>query len=190
MTLTAKKSLPALLISSAFVFFFGIACSKNNPATPTADQNVSQNAPVAPEPKTPAEKVQMDATFKKVSDGVEARIHITGLSPNSKHGLHIHEKGECTEPDFKSAGDHFNPQSKNHGAPGDTTSHLGDLGNIIADSNGSYSGVLKIKNATSSGPMSLLNRSLIVHEKTDDLKTQPSGDSGNRLDCVVIRSIQ
>lgn len=171
-----------LLSTAALVFSGGLSCSRNDSQT--------QTVPVEPQASTSTVKVEMDATFKKVSDGVEISLNVTGLSPNSKHGLHVHEKGECKAPDFSSAGGHFNPHSKDHGAPGDTKSHLGDLGNIASDANGNFSGVLTLKNATASGPMSLLNRSLIVHEKTDDLKTQPSGDSGNRLACVVIGTIQ
>ncbi len=172
-----------LLSTAALVFASGLSCTRNNSSQP-------QNAPVAPEPNTSSVRIEMDATFKKILEGVEITLNVTGLSPNSEHGMHIHEKGECRAPDFASAGGHFNPHSQNHGAPGDTQSHLGDLGNITADANGKYAGVLTIKNATSSGPLSILNRSIIIHEKTDDLKTQPSGDSGNRLACVVVGTIQ
>jgi superoxide dismutase, Cu-Zn family len=132
-------------------------------------------------------KVNIDSKFSKVTDGVEAQLTLTGLKPNSQHGLHIHEKGECSPPDFKSAGEHFNPDSQPHGAPGAPISHVGDLGNITADANGNFSGVVKVPNATFDGPRSILNRSLVVHEKTDDLSTQPAGDSGDRIACTVIK---
>ncbi len=56
--------------------------------------------------------------------------------------------------------------------------------------NGNFIGTITIKDATVDGPNGILHRSLIVHEKTDDMKTQPSGDSGARIACVVINSIE
>jgi superoxide dismutase, Cu-Zn family len=167
------KYITSLKISSILLLLMCIGCTKNN--TDTTATNSS-----AP---------SMEATFKKVNDDVEANLKISGLQPNTQHGLHIHMRGECYGPDFKSAGDHFNPLSKSHGAPGSGSSHLGDLGNISADRNGSFTGTVKISGASADGPNSILHRSLIVHQKSDDLNSQPAGNSGYRIACVVINSI-
>ncbi len=135
------------------------------------------------------DNAKIDGRFKRVSDGVEARLQISGLQPNAQHALHIHNVGRCDGPDFTSAGDHFNPEAKNHGAPG-SNAHLGDLGNITTDKNGVFSGSVKIANATSDGQKGILQKSIIVHQKADDLKSQPSGDSGDRIACMVIGNFE
>ena len=76
-------------------------------------------------------KVTQDADFVKLVADLD------GLAPNSKHGFHIHEFGDCTAPDASSAGSHYDPAAtKHHGMPNDKMSHAGDMGNIEADANG------------------------------------------------------
>ncbi len=132
----------------------------------------------------------MEADFTQVADGVDLELKVEGLQPHSVHGLHIHENGDCRGPDFTSAGNHFNPQTKVHGPPDNSESHLGDLGNIKVDDKGSYAGVIKIKNATREGVNGIHNRSLIIHEQQDDLISQPAGNSGKRLACIIISDIK
>jgi Cu-Zn family superoxide dismutase len=121
-------------------------------------------------------------------DDINIKGEITGLTPG-KHGIHIHEKGSCNQPDFKAAGDHFNPTGKQHGDMG-KESHMGDLGNLNADKNG----VAKLDVDLDgdywmlSGKNSIVGKSIVVHEKADDFKTQPSGDSGNRIACGIIEA--
>ncbi len=178
----------SLVITPLFIFFCNASCTKNTPSPtetgvlPPAGTNSDMNAVAAKDAK-------LTATFKQINDGIEVNLAITGLQANSEHGLHIHAVGECNGLDFKTAGDHFNPQSKNHGAPGDSNAHLGDLGNITTDGSGNFSGNIKIKNATRDGANGILRRSLIVHQNADDLKSQPSGESGDRIACVVINSV-
>jgi superoxide dismutase, Cu-Zn family len=113
---------------------------------------------------------------------------IEGLKANSIHGIHIHENGDCSAADASSAGDHFNPVNEKHGALGRTPSaHMGDLGNISADANGvavidrKFDGL-----RLNTGKGSIVGRSVVVHEKIDDLKSQPAGDSGSRIACGII----
>jgi Cu-Zn family superoxide dismutase len=124
-------------------------------------------------------------TFTKSGDEVKVVADITGLKPG-KHGFHIHEFGDCTAPDAKSAGGHFNPGGHQHGAPDATDRHAGDLGNIEADATGKAHLDLTDKVMKLSGPDSILGLAVIVHEKADDLKTQPTGDAGGRVACGVI----
>lgn len=115
---------------------------------------------------------------------------ITGLAPG-KHGFHIHEFGDNTN-GCTSAGPHFNPNKKEHGAPNADIRHVGDLGNVEADANG----VAKI-NITDSlislnGSNSILGRTVVVHADVDDLGlgghelSKTTGNAGARLGCGVI----
>src|SRR3989440_424771 len=106
-----------------------------------------------------------------------------------KHGFHIHEKGDCSAPDAMSAGPHFNPKHQHHDGPTGTERHAGDFGNVEADASGK--GHLEWKGKLDlSGPNSIIGKSVIVHEKEDDLKTDPAGNSGARFACGVINAAE
>jgi Cu-Zn family superoxide dismutase len=140
-------------------------------------------------------KASGSVTFSEVADGVRVDAHITGLSPG-KHGFHVHEFGDCSSADgnaagASAAGDHFNPAKNPHGAPDAAQRHEGDMGNIEADASGAAK--LSYVDHTLSlhdGAKSIVGRSVIVHEKADDLKSQPSGDAGERIACGVIGRVQ
>jgi superoxide dismutase, Cu-Zn family len=123
-------------------------------------------------------------TFTKMGDTVQVVADVTGLTPG-KHGFHIHEFGDCSAADASSAGSHFNPMKKPHGAPDSAERHAGDLGNLEADSTGKAHLELKDNMLKLSGENSILGRGLIVHEKVDDW-SQPTGNAGGRLACGVI----
>jgi Cu-Zn family superoxide dismutase len=129
-------------------------------------------------------KVTGTVTFTKVGDEVEVVADIQNLTPG-KHGFHIHEKGDCSAPDASSAGAHFNPTQKHHGGPTTADHHAGDLGNITADASGKAhldgKGKLSL-----SGTDSIIGKSVVVHQKEDELKTDPSGNSGVRIACGPI----
>ncbi len=124
-------------------------------------------------------------TFTKTDGGMQVVADITGLTPG-QHGFHIHEFGDCSAPDATSAGGHFNPSKNPHAGHDDAKRHEGDLGNIEADSSGKAHLELTDKIMTMSGEMSIIGRGVIVHEKVDDLKTQPTGNAGGRVACGVI----
>lgn len=124
-------------------------------------------------------------TFTTTDSGVWVVADVNGL-PEGKHGLHIHEFGVCHGPDALSAGGHFNPSNQPHGGPDSDAHHAGDLGNLVADSFGHAHMERLDKDLALSGPDSIIGRSVVVHEKEDDFKTQPSGDSGARISCGVI----
>jgi Cu-Zn family superoxide dismutase len=125
-------------------------------------------------------------TFTKMGDQVQVVGDIENLTPG-KHGLHLHEKGDCSAPDAASAGAHFNPTHQHHGGPTTAERHAGDLGNIQPDGSGKahidWRGKMSL-----SGADSIIGKSVIVHEKEDDLKTDPSGNSGARIACGVIEA--
>lgn len=124
-------------------------------------------------------------TFTSGSDGVTVVADISGLTPG-KHGFHIHEFGDCSSPDAKSAGGHYNPMKHEHAGPDASNRHMGDLGNIEADASGKAHVEMKDKMLKLSGENSIIGYGVIVHEKADDMKTQPTGDAGGRVACGVI----
>lgn len=134
---------------------------------------------------TVGNKVMGTVRFTEVVGGVKVVADIRGLTPG-KHGFHIHECGDCTFPDGSSAGGHFNPKKMNHGSPMDAMRHEGDMGNIEADASGKAHLEYVDKTISFQGETSIIGRSIIVHEKEDDMKTQPSGNAGARLACGVI----
>ena len=131
-------------------------------------------------------KVTGTITFTKSGDDVQVTGDIENLTPG-QHGFHLHDKGDCSAPDAASAGPHFNPSHQHHGGPETAERHAGDLGNIEADSSGKahvqWKGKLSL-----SGADSIIGKSVVVHEKADDLKTDPSGNSGARIACGVIEA--
>jgi Cu-Zn family superoxide dismutase len=134
---------------------------------------------------TAGNNVSGTVTFAASGDTVKVVADITGLTPG-KHGFHIHEFGDCSDPKAASAGGHFNPSHKQHGAPDASDRHAGDLGNIEADASGKAHLELTDSVMKLSGSDSIIGHAVIVHEKADDLKTQPTGDAGGRVACGVI----
>lgn len=124
-------------------------------------------------------------TFEAAQGGVRVVAHISGLSPG-KHGFHIHEFGDCSSENGLSAGGHFNPTSMPHSMPASEKRHIGDLGNIIAGADGKADLDYVDPMIAFTGENSIIGRGVIVHEKEDDLKTQPTGDAGGRLACGVV----
>jgi Cu-Zn family superoxide dismutase len=132
-----------------------------------------------------AGKVAGTIHFHKRSGGVHVMGTVTGLAPGT-HGFHVHEFGDCSAADFTSAGSHFNPTQEPHGAPDAAKRHEGDMGNIQAGADGTAKVDYTDSRMDFDGDDSILARAVIVHEKADDLKTQPTGDAGGRLACGVI----
>ncbi len=124
--------------------------------------------------------------FRRTEGGVQVTGEINGLSPGGEHGFHVHQYGDCSGSDGKTAGGHFNPEGMEHGGPTSEKRHIGDLGNITANE----AGIAKIdfvdKKLSLTGPHSIIGRGVIVHAKADDLTSQPTGAAGARLACGVI----
>jgi Cu-Zn family superoxide dismutase len=124
-------------------------------------------------------------SFEPMADHVLVKAEVKGLTPG-KHGFHVHEKGDCSSGDGKSAGGHFNPAGMPHAGPDADKRHAGDLGNLEANA----SGVATVDRTDFvirlSGEDSILGRAIIVHAGEDDLTTQPTGAAGARVACGVI----
>ncbi len=124
--------------------------------------------------------------FATTDKGLKVTATLAGATPG-RHGIHIHEKGDCSAPDATSAGGHFNPTTAPHAGLETPARHAGDLGNITVNQDGT--GVLSIDIPQVQGMndwATVVGKAVVVHEKADDLKTQPSGDSGARISCGVI----
>ncbi len=134
---------------------------------------------------TKGTSVKGTVTFEAVEDGIHVVADVTGLTPG-KHGFHIHEFGDCSAPDASSAGGHFNPDVTAHGPPDEKPRHAGDMGNLVADKDGHATLDYVDHVMVFSGEKSILGHAVIVHEKEDDLKSQPTGNAGARVACGVI----
>ena len=164
----------------------GVACSQQEmPAgEPTAELPAPTKAIAVLHPAN-GTAVSGVVSFEQVEGGVMVTAVVEGLTPG-KHGFHIHQYGDCSAPDATSAGGHFSPMSHPHGAPTDMERHVGDLGNLEADSTGRAEYKWTDPHLTFSGRNSIIGRGLIVHADEDDLTSQPTGAAGARVACGVI----
>jgi Cu-Zn family superoxide dismutase len=120
--------------------------------------------------------------------GVALQLNLHDLTPG-EHAIHFHQVPKCEAPDFKSAGGHFNPESKKHGFDNPEGHHAGDMKNFTVGADGRAKAELEDTDVTlKDGPHSLLTNgaAIVVHAKADDYKTDPSGSSGDRVACGVI----
>eukprot|EP01098_Paradermamoeba_levis_P015825 TRINITY_DN824_c0_g1_i1.p1 TRINITY_DN824_c0_g1~~TRINITY_DN824_c0_g1_i1.p1 ORF type:complete len:195 (+),score=64.64 TRINITY_DN824_c0_g1_i1:131-715(+) len=131
-------------------------------------------------------------TFSQLKEDGPVKIEgkVKGLK-EGKHGFHVHQFGNLTE-GCKTAGPHYNPFNKTHGGPQDTERHVGDLGNIVAGTDGVATISMLDNLVKLSGPTSVVGRSLVVHADTDDLgrggfpDSSTTGHAGARVACGVI----
>jgi len=126
--------------------------------------------------------------FTSVGEGrIKVVADIEGLSPNGKHGFHIHQFGDCRAPNGKSAGGHYDPEhTSHHGRPSDDVRHTGDMGNLLANATGEAHYERSLEDVTIAGDLNpILGRGVIVHAKEDDFG-QPTGNAGSRIGCGVI----
>ncbi|GGX34164.1 superoxide dismutase family protein [Aquimarina muelleri] len=137
------------------------------------------------EPKSES-KVSGKVTFIESEGMVNMIAELTGLS-EGEHAIHIHEKADCTSPDGKSTGGHWNPTMEPHGKWGAKEGyHKGDIGNFKADANGN-GGITFATNEWCIGcdddKKNILGKAIIVHQGIDDFTSQPSGAAGSRISC-------
>jgi len=111
--------------------------------------------------------------------------------PAGTHGIHLHAVGRCDPTTFESAGPHFNPLSRQHGTLNPQGPHLGDMQNITVSSDGSATVSLITPGGTLHGVDALMDSdgaTVIIHQSADDYRTDPSGNSGSRIACGVVRN--
>jgi superoxide dismutase, Cu-Zn family len=173
----------------AVAFLTLSSCAPNSPSTEAQRARVADGARVELR-DSKGKSVGVLTVAMNSGGGVQFTGHLIDLPPGP-HGIHIHENGKCDPPDFESAGAHLNPSGKQHGGPhSPDAQHEGDIGNLTVKVNGMADVAFIAKNVTlTAGPASLLKKggtSLVLHADPDDMKTDPSGNSGARIACGVI----
>ena len=127
---------------------------------------------------------------RAVGTGVQISLDIEKLPPG-EHGIHIHQNAKCEGPDFATAGGHFNPGAKKHGTLNPDGPHAGDMPNFTVDKDGKAKKVVVDPRVTmaANDPTSVFangGTALVIHAAADDMKTDPSGNSGARIACGII----
>jgi Cu-Zn family superoxide dismutase len=172
------------------------------PPAPSATPAIGPSAPIVTAAPTPQSvRIKMTElqgsgisgalTASPAGNGVRIHGRLSRSDALAEHAIHVHENGDCSAPDGSSAGNHFNPAGASHGHPDRVPHHAGDLPNLKSDPDGQlivdiYDEELQLGTGSATD---ILGRALVVHEKADDYATQPSGDSGGRIACGVIRTV-
>ncbi len=133
-----------------------------------------------------------EARFNQDQNGISVEVSATGLTPGL-HGTHIHMVGKCEAPDFKSAGGHWNPTAHQHGLENPQGAHKGDLPNMNVGADGRGSLRFLIPGGVLQGADGALfdidGAAIVIHAGPDDMKTDPAGNSGDRIACGVILGV-
>ena len=163
------------------------ACAREG--NEAASNNVASEAPAGASLKKADGADAGLVTLAENGQGVTIKVEASGLTPGD-HGLHLHTVGRCEGPKFDSAGPHWNPTGKKHGRDNPAGAHLGDLANLSVGADGRGSATFTVEGVTLKGSVNPLvdldGAALVVHAKADDYKTDPSGDSGDRIACAIL----
>lgn len=132
-------------------------------------------------------------TFTQKAGGpVKMKIELKNV-PVGVHAVHIHQNATCDAPDFKGAGGHFNPEQKQHGFENPMGHHAGDLPENVTVGEGRRGEAtvelkdVSLEKAAANSIFANGGTSVVVHEKADDMKTDPTGNAGNRIACGVVQ---
>ena len=186
------KKLGISLLAIALIAFIGCKENKKDTKEVVVEETIdivkeSLSKTVSLTLESKSESTAMGkAEFSEVNGIVSFDMKLSGLTPGM-HAVHIHEKADCSSPDGKSAGGHWNPTMEKHGKWGDADGfHKGDIGNVTADENGTA----KISMETDEWCIgcdddnkNILGKAIIVHQGEDDYTTQPTGAAGGRVSC-------
>jgi len=160
------------------------ACAANDSAT----ADTAMAAPGARAPLYTASGVAAgEGRIVATATGLKLTVDAQGV-PAGLHGIHVHTTGKCEGPDFQTAGGHWNPTARQHGHDNPQGAHSGDLPNITIAANGTGTLTIDLPGAKLSGEGGLLDAdgaALVIHATADDMKTDPSGNSGGRIACGV-----
>jgi Cu-Zn family superoxide dismutase len=158
------------------------ACAGQTPEPGTAAETAAAKPVATAELQDSAGKAVGVATLTPADSGGSLSVSVSGLLPG-RHGIHIHQNGDCTTPAFTTAGPHFNPGSRQHGLENPDGPHAGDMPNLVVGGDGAADVTLPV----SAQVMRQASGAVVIHADPDDQKTDPSGNSGDRLVCGVLR---
>lgn len=163
-----------------------------------ADDDYTHQCVISKTSGIPDVEVDGVVKFKQpTADGdvtIDVNVAYAGAVKDSKHGFHVHAEGKTTN-QCKDAGGHFNPTTKNHGAPADTDRHVGDLGNMVADANGKLIKTFTDSVISLTGTNNIVGKAIVIHQDEDDLgkggeeDSLTTGHAGARVGCCVIEKI-
>jgi len=160
-----------LLICSAV---FAVSCSTTKTYTINSKSGTS---------------TQGTAKFTQTGKMVEMDLNVYKLTPGI-HAVHLHEKADCSATDGTSTGGHWNPAKDDHGKWGAEHFHMGDIGNLSADKDGTARLIFKTDKwciGCTDESKNIIGKGLIIHAGKDDFMTQPTGNAGGRVGCVEIK---
>lgn len=199
-----KRPLSFAVVAAGAVLVAFAACGPKSDTT--ASDNSAEGTPVAQGTDTVAATPaatnlnSADATLQSKDPGVSGTVHFTqapggvhvvadlaGLKPG-RHGFHLHENGVCTPPDYKSAGGHWNPGHAAHACMPTEPRHAGDMGNVTAGPDGTAHLDVVLTGVSFAGDNSVVGKAVVLHAGEDDCKSQPAGNSGDRLACGVVQT--
>ena len=167
MSLIPRRKLMAVCCAAALT-----ACASTPTTGPVAEATLEARS---------GSKVAGTASFVSEMNKVRITARVSGLTPG-EHGFHVHDSGDCSAADASSAKGHFNPGGSSHGH------HAGDMPNLVADASGNASISVELSQfELNEGPNGIIGRSVVVHADPDDYKSQPAGNSGQRVACGTIR---
>lgn len=179
-----------LLVATLFASLLAGSALADDAKKPAADKKPAPAKPVTVKLSDAGGKSIGTAKLAPDPGGVKITLAVKGL-PAGDHAIHIHETAKCDGPDFKSAGGHFNPEKKQHGTDNPQGSHAGDMPNFTVDAKGGSTASVVAPGVTmDDGPHSVFTgggTALVIHEKADDMKTDPAGAAGNRIACGLIK---
>lgn len=129
------------------------------------------------------------AQLVQSASGLSMAVAVTGMSPGA-HGFHLHTTGKCEAPGFTSAGGHLNPYDRSHGTLDPQGPHLGDMRNLDVGASGSATATVELPGDRMGSLDSIFDAdgtAVVIHAGADDYRTDPSGNSGDRIACGVLR---
>jgi len=176
------------LVSTAVLTLGLAACGSSEPANEASADATETAAPEVTRAVATLQSADGQTVGNVIATadgtGIQIELNVDGVSAG-EHGVHVHTTGACTAPDFASAGGHWNPGSRQHGLENPEGSHAGDMPNLTVAADGTGRLEYVLQNATIDGLLDADGSAFVVHAKADDQKTDPSGDSGDRIACGV-----
>jgi Cu-Zn family superoxide dismutase len=152
-----------------------------------SEQVSAMAAPIAmAQIRTPTGGDAGRATVTTDGGSVSVSVDATGLTPGN-HGFHVHTVGRCDAPDFTTAGPHWNPNNMQHGTENPQGPHAGDMPNLVVGDDGRGTATFRLPSGTVDSMLDADGASIVIHANADDLRTDPSGNSGGRIACGVFQ---